>query len=216
MAFEYTKKARDTMYAGCLFRSRLEATWAAFFDICGIKWVYEPFDLPGWSPDFLIQDRVVVEVKPIQTPDIDVVNKMLNAAISAKLSDVHCLLLLGCSPISRRTLGWYPVRIKEECGCCFGCTNCPYEFPQRVGCTRGWCTEIGEVDICIFEDNEDEEAFHFHLSNRDENEMFSGVAVRKFCDFLSLPKRGRFTRSMTSDLLTSFNQAKNKVRFTVR
>lgn len=50
------------------FRSRLEAKWAAFFDICGWKWIYEPFDLDGWAPDFLIKTphcNVLVEVKPV-------------------------------------------------------------------------------------------------------------------------------------------------------
>lgn len=28
----------QTRYAGCLFRSRLEARWAVFFDHLGIRW----------------------------------------------------------------------------------------------------------------------------------------------------------------------------------
>jgi hypothetical protein len=31
-----------TEYAGARFRSRLEARWAAFFDLCGWRWEYEP------------------------------------------------------------------------------------------------------------------------------------------------------------------------------
>lgn len=31
----------ETRYAGCLFRSRLEARWAVFFDAAGIEWQYE-------------------------------------------------------------------------------------------------------------------------------------------------------------------------------
>lgn len=46
--------AIPTMYAGVQFRSRLEARWAAFFDIVGLKWDYEPFDLAGWIPDFKV------------------------------------------------------------------------------------------------------------------------------------------------------------------
>jgi hypothetical protein len=39
--------AIETRYAGCYFRSRLEARWAVFFDTLGIEWQYEPegFDL---------------------------------------------------------------------------------------------------------------------------------------------------------------------------
>lgn len=35
-------KAIETRYKGYLFRSRLEARWAVFFDTLGIKWEYEP------------------------------------------------------------------------------------------------------------------------------------------------------------------------------
>jgi len=39
--------AIETRYAGCRFRSRLEARWAVFYDALGIDWEYEPqgFDL---------------------------------------------------------------------------------------------------------------------------------------------------------------------------
>lgn len=102
MAFEYTKKAKDTMYAGCLFRSRLEATWAAFFDICGIKWVYEPFDLPGWSPDFLIQDKVLAEVKPFERPDEQLVSRI---CASIRGTSRRSVLFLSSSPIDSSTIG---------------------------------------------------------------------------------------------------------------
>lgn len=35
-------KPIETRYAGCRFRSRLEARWAVFFDTLGVKWLYEP------------------------------------------------------------------------------------------------------------------------------------------------------------------------------
>lgn len=35
-------KAIETSYAGCRFRSRLEARWAVFFDRMGVSWEYEP------------------------------------------------------------------------------------------------------------------------------------------------------------------------------
>ena len=59
-------KSHPTEYAGHTFRSRLEATWAAFFDLCGISWSYEPIDLNGWVPDFALwlDVPVYVEVKP--------------------------------------------------------------------------------------------------------------------------------------------------------
>jgi hypothetical protein len=69
---EYSIKAIPTLYRGVQFRSRLEARWAAFFDLCKFKWTYEPYDLDGWMPDFELRwdaadetvIRVLVEVKP--------------------------------------------------------------------------------------------------------------------------------------------------------
>ncbi len=59
-------KARETEYKGHLFRSGLEARWAAFFDLLGWPWVYEPFELAGYIPDFVLQFKqpLLVEVKP--------------------------------------------------------------------------------------------------------------------------------------------------------
>jgi hypothetical protein len=54
-----TLKAIDTAYKGYLFRSRLEARWAVFFDALGLKWEYEVegYDLDGvwYLPDFLVK-----------------------------------------------------------------------------------------------------------------------------------------------------------------
>jgi hypothetical protein len=60
-------KAIETRYAGCRFRSRLEARWAVLFDTLGIEWQYEPegFDLPGgrYLPDFRFPGGGWLEVK---------------------------------------------------------------------------------------------------------------------------------------------------------
>lgn len=56
-----------TEYAGVMFRSRLEAKWAAFFDLAKWSWTYEPFDLAGYIPDFIVETSrkpLLVEVKP--------------------------------------------------------------------------------------------------------------------------------------------------------
>ena len=60
----------ETHYAGCRFRSRLEARWAVFFDCLGVKWDYEPQGyLVGekkcpYLPDFWLPGLGVwVEVK---------------------------------------------------------------------------------------------------------------------------------------------------------
>lgn len=62
-------KAIETRYAGCRFRSRLEARWAVFFDTLGIAWEYEPegFELDDgqrYLPDFWLPHlRIWFEVK---------------------------------------------------------------------------------------------------------------------------------------------------------
>jgi hypothetical protein len=63
-------KAIDTPYRGYLFRSRLEARWAVFFDALGLQWGYEVegYDLGElrYLPDFKVvgPDGVIwIEVK---------------------------------------------------------------------------------------------------------------------------------------------------------
>jgi hypothetical protein len=72
---KYTIKAHPTKYNGVQYRSRLEARWAAFFDMIGWNHEYEPIDLLGWSPDFRVvfpcghsecngSHSLLVEIKP--------------------------------------------------------------------------------------------------------------------------------------------------------
>ena len=54
-------KVIETEYKDYLFRSRLEARWAVFFDACGIRWEYEPEGYvlnngQHYLPDFLLHD----------------------------------------------------------------------------------------------------------------------------------------------------------------
>ncbi len=99
-----THKAIPTKYAGHTFRSRLEARWAAFFDVCKWDWEYEPVDLNGWIPDFRLTSRapqgnyyhgtsVFVEVKPITKFCQATVNKIQHASKESKNSGE--VLLLG-------------------------------------------------------------------------------------------------------------------------
>jgi len=63
---DYTLKSKPTYYNGNKYRSRLEARWAAFFDLIGWKYQYEIHDFPGWTPDFVIygKNHIIVEIKP--------------------------------------------------------------------------------------------------------------------------------------------------------
>ncbi len=54
-------KPIQTEYKGYLFRSRLEARWAVFFDACGVDWEYEPEGYGfgngiRYLPDFLLHN----------------------------------------------------------------------------------------------------------------------------------------------------------------
>lgn len=99
-------KAIPTRYGGVCFRSRLEARWAAFFDLAGIKWDYEPLDLDGWAPDFELSLRsipVFAEIKPIPvvqnefgTSFLDANNDKFEKAF--KYWDKVQVLLLGAAP----------------------------------------------------------------------------------------------------------------------
>jgi hypothetical protein len=74
---QHVVRAIPTSYKGFLFRSRLEARYALFFDELGLKWEYEPegFELPGgvrYLPDFCVQTpqgaRIWYEIKRPNTP----------------------------------------------------------------------------------------------------------------------------------------------------
>lgn len=75
--------AIPTEYGGILFRSRLEAKWAAMFDLLEWEWEYEPLDLAGYIPDFVLKfyRPILVEVKP-WTPGDDA--KPLQSALDAQ------------------------------------------------------------------------------------------------------------------------------------
>lgn len=67
-------KAIETRYAGCRFRSRLEARWAVFFDRLNIPWEYEPqgYELPSgrYLPDFYLPKQAAhFEVKGVAPDD---------------------------------------------------------------------------------------------------------------------------------------------------
>lgn len=110
--------AIETRYAGCRFRSRLEARWAVFFDHLGIGWQYEhqgyhcsyrltlddgtfPYLPDFWFPDLGLHG----EVKGTLThPEL---TRLLNAAASLSSNDGggcrdaggHDLIVFGNIPV---------------------------------------------------------------------------------------------------------------------
>lgn len=74
---EKSIKAIETKYNGFRFRSRLEARWAIFFDMIGLKYEYEVegFEMNGvcYLPDFYILslDRwFEIKAKPLFYRDV--------------------------------------------------------------------------------------------------------------------------------------------------
>jgi DNA-binding transcriptional ArsR family regulator len=103
----YNINAIETKYNGILFRSRLEAKWAAMFDLLRWGWTYEPTDFDGWMPDFAIHGKniIYVEVKPVTEFPEEVAEKMKGSGCEEQL------LILGmitprCSWTDRPMIGW--------------------------------------------------------------------------------------------------------------
>lgn len=109
---EYTIAAIPTVYRDRMYRSRLEARWAAFFDRLGWAYEYEPFDLGGWSPDFLLTDLdTLVEVKPWSKFDRATADKIAIAA-----PDRQLLLTFVAPWLSKKT------EVEgDTAGVCIGC-----------------------------------------------------------------------------------------------
>lgn len=106
-------KAIETSYAGCRFRSRLEARWAVFFNEMSIGWQYEPQgfvieDRP-YLPDFLLDCGTWIEVKGSEA-QLD--RRLMEAAAnelpwSGVVSGDPSLMLLGPIPEPQSCdLGW--------------------------------------------------------------------------------------------------------------
>jgi hypothetical protein len=89
--------AIPTEYNGGQYRSRLEARWAAFFDLVGWRYTYEPFDADGYIPDFLIHGRFpfLVEVGPCITEQ----DYMDKTEKPRRLLE-HVTLVVGVSPFA--------------------------------------------------------------------------------------------------------------------
>jgi hypothetical protein len=109
--------AIPTEHNGCVYRSRLEATWANFFDLAKWQYQYEPFDLNGWIPDFVLlvkKHQTLVEVKPYCTLEEFFVNGVVDKINKAMEGDKREVLLLGCTIIEcsfGAAIGWLSDRV---------------------------------------------------------------------------------------------------------
>lgn len=106
---KYTRQAIETRYASHLFRSRLEARWAAWFDLVDVIWTYEPFDALGYIPDFLCRDSVtcppyLIEVKGLPCDDAQIFEETTSAFDRVFRSGRNLdTIVVGCDPDFRTT-----------------------------------------------------------------------------------------------------------------
>lgn len=103
-----TIPAIETRYNGINFRSRLEAKWAAMFDMLGWGWTYEPTDFKGWIPDFAIHGKeiVYVEVKPVLKFPEDVAQKIDQSGCSDEVLIVGMLGPMWSQDCDYPIVGW--------------------------------------------------------------------------------------------------------------
>ncbi|MEH2219312.1 MAG: hypothetical protein V7K72_19750 [Nostoc sp.] len=100
-------KPIPTKYNDVQFRSRLEAKWAAFFDLLEWGWEYEPCDFDGWIPDFLLKfdSPIFVEVKPIYNFPQDIADEIENSGCTE-----DCLIV-GMTLYPPNNSSYYGVQI---------------------------------------------------------------------------------------------------------
>jgi ribosomal protein S27E len=152
-------KAIETKYAGCRFRSRLEARWAVFFNHLGVKWEYEKegYDLGEagcylpdfWLPDVWYRHRergTFLEVKGVVPPQYDPFHD--HQFELAKLSGLSCHLVVGqpCGNSTGRCDYW---------SVCFGWTNDDGSNDAGWDTPFCWyhCPRCGDYMLCFPETN---------------------------------------------------------------
>jgi len=153
---ESNSSAIPTRYNNNEYRSRIEARWAAWFDMVGWSFEYEPIDLPGWIPDFIIKGKkfeLLVEVKSSTTLDAFDFKKMRSALKQS--GNTNEILLLGRNPLlplpdsehtadHRTHIGWLwgpEMGLAWEEGCEYDYAPGPgiaVEHFQRLGIAHYW------------------------------------------------------------------------------
>lgn len=79
-------KPIETEYKGYLFRSRLEARWAIFFDMCGADWEYEAEGYNLGEGLYYLPDFVIHNVPG--RLDLNEENKDLYIEVKGKMTDI--------------------------------------------------------------------------------------------------------------------------------
>jgi len=126
-----------TEYGGIRFRSRVEARWAAFFDRLDWPWQYEPCDLAGYIPDFVLMfsSPLLVEVKADLIPSS---LRRYTAKVEASRWEHEALIVGGALFDAERwphlqVLGLLGERLSEDDG----------------GCPPGWAWGSAITSWCL-------------------------------------------------------------------
>lgn len=121
-----------TMFEGVRYRSRLEARYAAFFAALDWRVQYEPMDLDGYIPDWLVyfeRRPLLVEVKG-SDEELDA------AKLKIELSGWRGDALILCGEVHGQTIGQIRIASEEtltwEEADLFFCINC-----RRVAVAAG-------------------------------------------------------------------------------
>jgi len=152
-------KAIQTEYNGYLFRSRLEARWAVFFDALDIEYQYESegFDLDGtwYLPDFWLPSQACwVEIKPT-IPDLKV--KKREHELCRRLADQteKVTLLIGGQPwVKREEYRTCPYEViyydSPEYGIAvFTPRMIGWGTPDSIDFMVSSCRKINEENFCL-------------------------------------------------------------------
>ncbi len=157
----------ETRYAGCRFRSRIEARWAVFFDHLGVAWEYESQGykvgrrkLP-YLPDFFLPTQALfVEVKPAFADRVDPTGVELWEQFAGEVvtSWTTCRAAIFCGPIPDPATvtefgtpapgRWYSNGIYVTGDCNYSWCACPsgkhfdIEFEARGGRVYCGCPRI--------------------------------------------------------------------------
>ncbi len=132
-----------SVYRNVKFRSRLKARWAAYFDLIGLPWQYEPegYALPSgnYCPDFLCNDFFVA-IKPDQSEMLKVENKLSELA---RLSGKFVFCCVGPPSLESQS-AW-----DEDGHTCCSAVFCHYAFTRK-----GWDVPFFSEDGLDFMDEE--------------------------------------------------------------
>lgn len=132
-----------TRYKGHLMRSRLEANWAAAFDLLGWPWSYEPLELAGYIPDFILHfyQPLLVEVKPCWTLD----EMHAHTGKIARSGWTGSALIVGVVPLDDAAGLLYQPGVGWDIGMFSFCTHCGHHsLYHQSGCWT--CVRAGCYD----------------------------------------------------------------------